>query len=335
LAWSQADAGVQEAMIWFSESGVVRLEQTVPLSESEALFVYVRGNEVVLVCHPVVYHADSQWHGLVVHRCDHNGAPLASDTLFEETFPLTAFVGQSAFALRGNELIAGMMTGEGSPSPTHYLRVVRHWPDSTIVGEPNLCAFPGGSYVNAFALSTGPSDRAVAALGVFRSDTTELHYTGLEEEAGTDRWHMQRLLTGQSLTAVSLTWHGATVYSAYTTNSLTSPQDAGAYLLAFPLDQILAADEPPPPIPHALALGASPNPFNSSTRLTFSLARSGNALLDVFDVTGRLVERSSLGRRAAGDHAILWNAPSLPSGIYFARLQAGSQNATTRLLLIR
>jgi len=80
--------------------------------------------------------------------------------------------------------------------------------------------------------------------------------------------------------------------------------------------------------PRRVALYANvPNPFNPSTRIAFELPASGRAVLDVFDVKGRRVQRALDAELAAGPHTVVWNGRdergrALPSGVYFYRLQA-------------
>ncbi|MDD5089124.1 MAG: right-handed parallel beta-helix repeat-containing protein [bacterium] len=78
-----------------------------------------------------------------------------------------------------------------------------------------------------------------------------------------------------------------------------------------------------------------PNPFNAQTRIAFDIARAGEARLDVFDVTGRLVQTLARGPLSAGTHELLFNARDLPSGMYFARLSAGDFIATKKMLLVK
>ena len=78
-----------------------------------------------------------------------------------------------------------------------------------------------------------------------------------------------------------------------------------------------------------------PNPFNAQTRIAFALARGGEAGLDVFDVTGRLVQTLARGPISAGTHEILFDARDLPSGMYFARLSAGAFVETKKMLLVK
>jgi hypothetical protein len=37
----------------------------------------------------------------------------------------------------------------------------------------------------------------------------------------------------------------------------------------------------------------------------------------------------------AGEHRVVFNGSSLPSGLYFARLESGSMQATRKLLLLK
>jgi hypothetical protein len=89
-------------------------------------------------------------------------------------------------------------------------------------------------------------------------------------------------------------------------------------------------------IPENTILGvATPNPFNPTTSINFSLAHTGPVDLSIFDVQGRLVTRLVGGVRGAGDHSVAWNASGVASGIYFYRLTAGSFSETRKLVLLK
>ena len=78
-----------------------------------------------------------------------------------------------------------------------------------------------------------------------------------------------------------------------------------------------------------------PNPFNFSTTLSFSLARTTRVRVELFDVLGRSVCLLTDAVLPAGEHDVAVNGTSLPSGLYFARLQSGSMQATHKLLLMK
>jgi hypothetical protein len=71
----------------------------------------------------------------------------------------------------------------------------------------------------------------------------------------------------------------------------------------------------------------SPNPFNSFTKISYTLPEAGYTSLQVYDVTGRLVRRLLDAQESAGDHEQLFNADGLPCGVYFYRLTSGQYSA--------
>ncbi len=86
-----------------------------------------------------------------------------------------------------------------------------------------------------------------------------------------------------------------------------------------------------------------PNPFNSSTTISFSLSPSagrggiqGGVRLAIYDLSGRLVT-DLLGSTgvSAGNHKVVWDARDVPAGVYLVRLEAGSQTRTQKLVLMR
>ena len=78
-----------------------------------------------------------------------------------------------------------------------------------------------------------------------------------------------------------------------------------------------------------------PNPFNSSTTISYSLPHANDVMLDVFDITGRVISTLVEGAQAAGTHNVHFDAGTLPSGIYIYRLQAGSNSQSRKLILLR
>ena len=66
-----------------------------------------------------------------------------------------------------------------------------------------------------------------------------------------------------------------------------------------------------------------PNPFTGSTTLTFKTA-GGYTVVQVFDVSGRLVGTPVSGDYTAGEYHAVFYASSLAAGVYYARFQNGS-----------
>ncbi|MFQ6677141.1 MAG: T9SS type A sorting domain-containing protein [Fidelibacterota bacterium] len=80
-----------------------------------------------------------------------------------------------------------------------------------------------------------------------------------------------------------------------------------------------------------------PNPFNPTTTIRFNV---GDAYmlplrLDIFNITGRLVETLVSGELVAGEHEIVWNAGNLSSGVYFVQLVSGDFSQTQKVILMK
>jgi hypothetical protein len=78
-----------------------------------------------------------------------------------------------------------------------------------------------------------------------------------------------------------------------------------------------------------------PNPFNPSTTIKFELPKASQVTLTVYDILGREVSVLVNEKKDAGVHEVKFNAAGLASGIYFYKLQAGSDVDTKKSLLIR
>jgi hypothetical protein len=79
-----------------------------------------------------------------------------------------------------------------------------------------------------------------------------------------------------------------------------------------------------------------PNPFNPGTKISWQSSEAGWQTLKIFDVLGREVETPVDEFRGAGFNSILYNVnSSLPSGVYFYQLNAGTFNQTKKMILLR
>ena len=90
------------------------------------------------------------------------------------------------------------------------------------------------------------------------------------------------------------------------------------------------------PRPCELVLSPNyPNPFNPSTKISFTLPSNTFVAAKIFDALGREVETLASGNFEAGTYTREWNADKSASGVYFRRLQAGNPVKVRSLLLLR
>jgi hypothetical protein len=78
-----------------------------------------------------------------------------------------------------------------------------------------------------------------------------------------------------------------------------------------------------------------PNPFNPSSIISYSLAKSGNVRLAVFDLLGREIAVLVNGVQTIGDHQVTFSGKSLTSGIYFYRLETAGSSVTKKMVLMK
>ncbi len=102
-------------------------------------------------------------------------------------------------------------------------------------------------------------------------------------------------------------------------------------------DPDTAVDEPVDAVARApRLLQNSPNPFNPTTRIRFSLHEASVVRVSVVTVGGRLVETLVEGvEYGSGTHEIAFDADGLPSGVYLCELEAGGFTDTRSMVLIK
>ena len=78
-----------------------------------------------------------------------------------------------------------------------------------------------------------------------------------------------------------------------------------------------------------------PNPFNPVTTVRFVVPDKMRVTISIHDVAGRLVAMLSDDVREPGVHELTWNATSVASGVYFARLHAGKTDVSRKMVLLK
>ena len=83
-------------------------------------------------------------------------------------------------------------------------------------------------------------------------------------------------------------------------------------------------------------LGANyPNPFQSVTRIPFSIPERGRVTVEVLNLLGQRVLTLLDEERPAGRHEVAWDAGDLASGTYVYTLQTETQRTARRLTLVK
>jgi photosystem II stability/assembly factor-like uncharacterized protein len=78
-----------------------------------------------------------------------------------------------------------------------------------------------------------------------------------------------------------------------------------------------------------------PNPFSSSTNISFTLPSASMVKLEVYDMNGRLLSTVVSEKMNAGVYKYQWNAENIPSGIYYYTLHADSFTDSKKLVILK
>jgi len=78
-----------------------------------------------------------------------------------------------------------------------------------------------------------------------------------------------------------------------------------------------------------------PNPFNSSTTFSFYIPVAGDVSVNIFDITGRVVDTFIASFPTAGHHQYVWNPEGLSSGAYFYKIASEDWEAVRKLTYLK
>jgi hypothetical protein len=76
-----------------------------------------------------------------------------------------------------------------------------------------------------------------------------------------------------------------------------------------------------------------PNPFNPSTTIRYTILKSSEVTLTIYNLLGKEITTLLNKTQTPGEYSVIWNGQSHASGIYICRLQAGDFTETRKLVL--
>ena len=130
-------------------------------------------------------------------------------------------------------------------------------------------------------------------------------------------------------------------YGKKSLENMTSEMDK--YILSIPK---LSENDTPKEIkelsvPETFIMSSNyPNPFNPSTKFKVSLPESSNLNIQVYDMSGKLIQTIHSGSIASGTHQFEWNAKNyegtkVASGVYFLRAESAGIVKMNKIMLVR
>lgn len=92
------------------------------------------------------------------------------------------------------------------------------------------------------------------------------------------------------------------------------------------------------PLTEGYAVGNLPNPFRSSTNISYALPEAAHVTINVYDVMGRRVTTLVDATRSAGSHVQRFTSGNLSAGVYHYQFSArsnGTTFTTTRSMVLQ
>jgi len=84
-----------------------------------------------------------------------------------------------------------------------------------------------------------------------------------------------------------------------------------------------------------MLLGNSPNPFSSSTTISYRVYQRQHVQLSVWDLSGHQVAKLVDAVRPEGSHKVTFTPRQLPSGTYFARIQTPTRTESLKMTVVQ
>ena len=83
-----------------------------------------------------------------------------------------------------------------------------------------------------------------------------------------------------------------------------------------------------------------PNPFNPSTTIKYFLNNPGDAIIEIYSITGVLIKSYSYLNQSVGEHIVTWDAidqkgNKVASGIYLYKLKVDNKIKIQRMTLVK
>lgn len=187
--------------------------------------------------------------------------------------------------------------------------------------------------------------------GALQTDRVVLNWSTVSQTNNAG-WRIMRSVDGENFEAVGNFVQGAGTSDALMNYSFEDKDLPGVDKVYYRLEQVdldgsiaqsnvievlLGARMP---LPTEFAVNVYPNPFNPSTTISYDLPEAGPVSVVIYDVLGQQVRRLVSQVTAAGRYSIQWDARDnqgrgVASGVYIAKVDAGTSTLSQKMLLLK
>ena len=106
----------------------------------------------------------------------------------------------------------------------------------------------------------------------------------------------------------------------------------------YKLSVVTGVSSQPAVVPQSIELAQNyPNPFSSTTAISYQLNKQNDVQVAVYDILGREVKTFKVGLQTPGTHAVHWDGKDnfgtrIASGVYFYRLQTAHETSVKKMV---
>jgi hypothetical protein len=122
------------------------------------------------------------------------------------------------------------------------------------------------------------------------------------------------------------------VYTQFTVSDPTQPAQF-YYIPDFVQSYVITGESEQPEVQGAFISQNYPNPFTGKSNFKLNLMKASRVSLEIFNITGELVQRSYLGNLSKGFHQLEISAEGLGKGIYFYSINYGEGKVSRKMIV--
>ena len=78
-----------------------------------------------------------------------------------------------------------------------------------------------------------------------------------------------------------------------------------------------------------------PNPFNSTSTISYSLSAQSHTTIGIYNIRGQLVDVLQNGMVPKGRHEVTWDAQATGAGVYLVRMSYGNNSSMRKVILMK
>ena len=78
-----------------------------------------------------------------------------------------------------------------------------------------------------------------------------------------------------------------------------------------------------------------PNPFNNKLTIPIEIKKYGNIRVEIFNISGQLLDVIHEGPMLKGNHELNWNANNYSSGLYIIQISLNNKTKHEKTILLK